>query len=102
MLVKCFLLLVTLSSYAAILADMPMSMRKQKPLCTKGQCSKENTDTCSCYCSVKCGPREIEKGDDPKYDEVDGQCFCAPRDKALYHRNSCDVKEMKRSSQENQ
>ena len=96
MLIKCFLVLITLSSYAAILADMPMRMKQDDPekaLCTRGTCSKKNANSCSCYCSVKCGPREITPEDTPKYDEETGQCFCAPRDKALYHRNSCDVKD---------
>lgn len=102
MLVKCFLLLVTLSSYAAILAEMPMAQEnEEKPLCTQGQCSKNNAKTCQCYCSVKCGPREIKPGDTPKYDEVDQQCFCAPRDKQLYKRNSCNIKE-KKKLEENQ
>ena len=96
MLIKCFLLLLTLSSYAAILGKMPMKQDDpQKPLCTRGTCGSKN---CNCYCSVKCGPREVKPGDTPKYDEEDGQCFCAPRDKALYHRNSCDVKEQQRKS----
>jgi hypothetical protein len=94
MLMRCLLLLLTLSFSAAILADMPMKAADpEKPLCTRGTCSKKNAKSCQCYCSVKCGPREIKPEDTPKYDEEDGQCFCAPRDKALYKRNSCNVKE---------
>lgn len=96
MIINYLLLLITISSYAATLADT--SMQEQKPLCAKGQCSKNNADTCSCYCSVKCGPREITPEDTPKYDETDDQCFCQPRDKALYHRNSCDIKEQRKKS----
>jgi hypothetical protein len=97
MLAKCFLLLLTLSSYAAILADMPMTEEnEEKVLCTKDQCSKNNAKSCRCYCSVKCGPREITPTDSPKYDEADQQCFCAPRDKSLYHRNSCDIRDKRK------
>lgn len=103
MLIKYFLVLVALSSYAAILADAPMqAVKEEKPLCTKGMCSKNNAQACQCYCSVKCGPREIKPGDTPKYDEVDKQCFCAPRDKALYKRNSCDIKEKQKLAEQEQ
>lgn len=85
--IKYLILSVSLCLCAIITAE------PEKRLCSKAECSKKNADNCSCYCSVKCGPRQITPEDTPKYDEEDGQCFCAPRDKALYKRNSCNVKE---------
>ncbi len=85
---KNILVLLSLFSYTFVTA-----VTTQKPLCKEGTCSSRNAQGCSCYCSVKCGPREIKPEDTPKYDEETGQCFCAPRDKALYKRNTCDIKE---------
>lgn len=89
--IKYFVLLFIISSYSIISSAQP-----QKRLCSTGECGKER-NACSCYCSVKCGPREIKPEDTPKYDEQDGQCFCAPRDKALYRKNSCHIKEAQKN-----
>lgn len=44
-----------------------------------------------CYCSDKCGPRDIKPGDTPFYDEETGHCFCQQRDKDNYEPNGCGV-----------
>jgi hypothetical protein len=93
---KCFLVLIALFSYAAIAYDMPMIENEEKPLCTQEECSKDNAKSCRCFCSVKCGPREITPTDTPKYDEFDQKCFCAPRDKFLYHRNGCSIRQQRK------
>lgn len=48
---------------------------------------------CKCYCSDKCGPRDIKRGiDRPFVDSETGLCFCADRDKANYIPNRCTPK----------
>ena len=48
---------------------------------------------CKCYCSDKCGPRDIKHGiDRPFLDSETGLCFCADRDKANYAQNKCTPK----------
>lgn len=48
-----------------------------------------------CYCSDKCGPRNVgdRQKDNPKFDKEFGQCFCQERDRQNYLKNHCDVKE---------
>lgn len=97
MLIKFLLLLITLSSYTAIATELQDDA--EKPLCTKEQCSSCNAKTCQCFCSVKCGPREIGPGDNPKFDEVEQKCFCAARDKRLYRKNGCALKQERQMPQ---
>lgn len=48
---------------------------------------------CQCYCSDKCGPRDIKHGvDRPFVDQETGMCFCADRDKLNYNPNGCGHK----------
>lgn len=65
-------------------------------------CADEsNTEkSCQCYCSEKCGPRDIDNGDAPEKDKpftanVDGKdiCFCQQRDYENYIPNGCEYKE---------
>lgn len=66
-----------------------------KPLC-QGEdcCSMANRDNYTCYCSVKCGPREIgaEAGDNPQFvyptdrngnevTQYGKKCFCQRTEK---------------------
>lgn len=45
-----------------------------------------------CYCSVKCGPRDVKEDDTPFIDPETGICFCQQRDKDLYEPNNCKVR----------
>lgn len=71
------------------------SKRSSKPLC-EGEdcCSMANKDNYTCYCSVKCGPREIgaEPNDNPQFvypTDANGRevtqygkkCFCQRTEK---------------------
>ena len=88
--IKYFVILLSICSVTSIFSQaLP---EPEKPLCSKAQCGLER-GACSCYCSIKCGPRKIQPEDTPKYDEATGQCFCRPRDKMLYEINGCNVKE---------
>jgi len=42
-----------------------------------------------CYCSFKCGPRQVQPDDKPFYDPEYGQCFCKKRDQDYYVKNGC-------------
>lgn len=96
--------------YLLIFCLISFQCQAEKPLCKKqGCCSKKNKDTHQCYCSVKCGPREIgtgqktdkdPSGDNPFYDypvdkngvrqeEYRKHCFCQHRDQEMYIKNNC-------------
>lgn len=54
--------------------------------------------SCQCYCSDKCGPRNIKQGiDRPFVDSETGICFCADRDKINYIPNRCTPKSFSNS-----
>lgn len=53
--------------------------------------SIEEFQSCRCYCSELCGPRNSKPGDKPFYDEETGMCFCAQRDKDNYYKNGCHL-----------
>lgn len=47
-----------------------------------------------CYCSYKCGPRDVKPDDTPFYDEELGICFCKKRDQDAYSKpgHECHLK----------
>lgn len=67
-----------------------------KSLCKDGACKKitkkdrrkGSKSTCSCYCSVLCSPREIQKQDKPRFVDkeeakelgIPSQCYCQQSD----------------------
>lgn len=55
-------------------------------VCKNAECTMPN---CQCYCSVKCGPRDIKPGDSPRCNKETGKCMCADRDEVLYGPNNC-------------
>ncbi len=44
----------------------------------------ETAQKVKCYCSFKCGPRDVKPDDTPFYDEEVGVCFCKKRDQEAY------------------
>lgn len=88
-------------------SDKVERIASDKPLCKDGACKKltkrgkhkGSKSKCSCYCSVKCGPREIQKQDSPriakkdsKGQEVPEQCYCQQMDVDKYNEN-CNAPE---------
>lgn len=96
-----------LSLCIASLNCQPKTSHHEKPLCTEESCcNMEHKDTHQCYCSFKCGPREMGsvKGDDPRMaygHDRDGKkvtaaskkygkhCFCQKRDEEHYMKRNC-------------
>jgi len=91
MVFKKNILLLALS--ALLFSINIIEARSARKVCQKAECTLPN---CTCYCSVKCGPRSITSKDDPHYDKKTGKCFCAARDWKLYKKNKCAIKNAKK------
>ncbi len=77
-----FIYLIALLSISSITAV-------DNELCTGEQNCSDLNNTCKCYCSVKCGPRDKKPGDTPTVvafdnDPLGKRCFCAQRDIDLF------------------
>lgn len=77
------ILVMSISSGAILNASM-------NELCSEENCANVRNKSCKCYCSVKCGPREKERGDMPRWNDETDRCMCAARDERLYYKNKCD------------
>lgn len=78
-------------------------------LCSESSCSMKNRKSCSCWCSVLCGPREMIKkqdnpvftGKDSKGTEIPTRCYCNQYDADNYLTN-CVAKGQGMEAQESE
>jgi hypothetical protein len=65
------------------------SFNHKLPLCNSDASCADKKNNCTCWCSVKCGPRDKKADDTPKTLQVAPDksiCFCAERDIKLAHQ----------------
>lgn len=87
---------ISLVLVASLLGAMGFAVERissDKPVCKERVCGK-HTKKCSCYCSIKCGPRKIQKEDTPRFvsedsqgQEIPAQCYCQQLDVDKYIEN---------------
>lgn len=72
----------------------------QKSFCGKNKrACQDLNNSCQCYCSWKCGPRDKQPDDKPIYVENDPAgiyCYCKQRDLDNYYTRGCHLSTQER------
>jgi hypothetical protein len=94
----CIALLSALTITAYAVTDA------KKTVCgaNKKNC-KDLRNSCQCYCSKKCGPRDKKPDDKPVYVENDpagNYCYCKQWDLDNYKSRGCDVQDQDKKARE--
>lgn len=92
-----------------LLSMSAFTVLNAKEVCGNDKAACQNlSNSCKCYCSDGCGPREKKRGDHPDpdkpvfvEDDPNGNyCYCKQRDLDNYKPNQCKVKDAARKAKQ--